>query len=308
MHLYLDTPVQNYFNVFISTNPRHYGTYGTFATIAYDESECATVRSGCKTNALSLSPDMRTAGTAVGVFFWPPFARWMIDIFSWRGALLIMAAAQLHGVVFGALLRPRPEVTSPAPEVADARRKKTAQVKTGLDALPHLSCRSLGATADFKTKKRDASEFSSSISGASWKVQSESNSSGDVVKSLTASQTDNCASKYTFCGTKHERDTCQGCSKDLSDKTHVSGEFTTVHTLELGVAASPGPPSALCTFAPWVLFFLGNWLIQSCHVLITVLTPVRAHHLGVEPHLAALLMSIYGVSSGVFRSVSFGAC
>ena len=42
------------------------------------------------------------------MFVWPPLGRVLIDEYSWRGASLIIGGIALHGLVFGALLRPSP--------------------------------------------------------------------------------------------------------------------------------------------------------------------------------------------------------
>ena len=42
------------------------------------------------------------------MFIWPPLGRLLIDEYSWRGASLIIGGIALHGLVFGALLRPPP--------------------------------------------------------------------------------------------------------------------------------------------------------------------------------------------------------
>ena len=38
----------------------------------------------------ALASSMAVTGTAAGVFFWPPFARLLMDIFAWKGACLII--------------------------------------------------------------------------------------------------------------------------------------------------------------------------------------------------------------------------
>lgn len=46
------------------------------------------------------------AGLGIGTFIWPPFLRLLMDVYGWRGAQLICAGIQLHGVAMCALLRP----------------------------------------------------------------------------------------------------------------------------------------------------------------------------------------------------------
>ena len=38
----------------------------------------------------ALASSMAVTGTAAGVFFWPPFARLLMDVFAWKGACLII--------------------------------------------------------------------------------------------------------------------------------------------------------------------------------------------------------------------------
>ena len=59
----------------------------------------------------SLATGIFMTGLSVGTFLWPPLLRWLIDMFSWKGALMIEGAIVFNGVVCGALFRPRPEST-----------------------------------------------------------------------------------------------------------------------------------------------------------------------------------------------------
>ena len=38
----------------------------------------------------ALASSMAVTGTAAGVFFWPPFARFLMDVYAWQGACLII--------------------------------------------------------------------------------------------------------------------------------------------------------------------------------------------------------------------------
>ena len=198
----------------------------------------------------------------------------MIDIFTWRGGLIIMAAMQLHGLVFGFLLRPGPSVSE--------KKSNSSFEDNSSKLVPKLSGDSLESDDKLKPHRQTISNYSSTNSSLpSEFVHSEAQSS------FQSHQDHNIGSS---------RITISTGSFQVS---HISEDFT------------PRKPQKCQKYAkfwkylPWVLFFFGNWLVQSCHVLITVLTPVRANWLGIENHLAALLVSIYGISSGVSRQVAF---
>ncbi|XP_064639342.1 monocarboxylate transporter 12-like [Lineus longissimus] len=50
-----------------------------------------------------------TCGGGMGRFVFPVFLRWLIDLFGWRGTLLICGGLSLNIIVFGALMRPSEE-------------------------------------------------------------------------------------------------------------------------------------------------------------------------------------------------------
>lgn len=52
----------------------------------------------------------------VGMTVFPPFAEWLIDMFGWRGALLLLGAVNFNFCVSGSLLRPLPERQRPVSE------------------------------------------------------------------------------------------------------------------------------------------------------------------------------------------------
>ena len=48
------------------------------------------------------------AAASVGSFMWPPLGTYLIQVYGWQGAILIISAMQLNGIVFGLFLRPMP--------------------------------------------------------------------------------------------------------------------------------------------------------------------------------------------------------
>lgn len=49
------------------------------------------------------------AGNSVGSFIWPPLVERLIQMYTWRGALVIQSAIYLNGFVIAGLLRPFPQ-------------------------------------------------------------------------------------------------------------------------------------------------------------------------------------------------------
>ena len=50
------------------------------------------------------------ASISAGILIWPPACQLLIDAYGWRGALIIMAGIQLHGIVFAMVIRPVPNL------------------------------------------------------------------------------------------------------------------------------------------------------------------------------------------------------
>ncbi len=204
-----------------------------------------------------------------------------------------MAGMQLHGLIFAALLRPQTyraaailrqlsQTQNEAPgsiqnEAGHAHRKNTWSDDMDAESYPmeiqgdnkYMACT---CHQHLAACKRESMLYSKSQ--PLQPAQSSMNKSGYGVEK----------SKEDF------------QLYDVNDNTCITHDFTKA-------SRETHKQSRLWFYLPWMLFFLGNWLVQSCHVLITVLTPVRANWLGIENHLAALLVSIYGVSSGVCRYV-----
>ena len=184
-----------------------------------------------------------------------------------------MAAMQLHGLVFGLLLRPRPSSLQ--------KKYNSSFEDNSSKMIPKLSGDSLEGDSQLKPHKQTISDYSSINSSLASGFVSEAQSSFPSHQDHY-----NGSSRITI-------------STESFQVSHISEDFTPRR-----------PPKSqkyarFWKYLPWVLFFFGNWLVQSCHVLITVLTPVRANWLGIENDLAALLVSIYGISSGVSRQVAF---
>jgi len=72
-----------------------------------------------------------TSGLSLGIFFWSPFTRFLIDKYSWQGSLLIQSGIFANGLVCAALLRPPPpRIIKPKPKKENSEtevvRKKCA--------------------------------------------------------------------------------------------------------------------------------------------------------------------------------------
>lgn len=61
-----------------------------------------------------------SSGECVFAVMFSPFFKWLIDTYSWRGALLIIGGLQLNLCVCGALMRPLKKTTRPAQDTKDS--------------------------------------------------------------------------------------------------------------------------------------------------------------------------------------------
>ena len=58
----------------------------------------------------SLASGILSAGLSIGVFIWAPLVRWLIDLYCWQGAFIILGGIFLNGLVAAAVLRSYPKV------------------------------------------------------------------------------------------------------------------------------------------------------------------------------------------------------
>lgn len=79
----------------------------------------------------SLATGIAVCGSGIGTFLVAPYTQFLIDYFSWRGAMLILAGTILHCAVFGCLFRPlgspKPTPPSKAPQKPLLLRIKEAR-------------------------------------------------------------------------------------------------------------------------------------------------------------------------------------
>ena len=73
-----------------------------------------------------------TTGVGVGAFVYPALLRWLVDLYGWRGALLITAGLVGQLCVAAAVLRPPPrQTTSPRPASTSRHGHRTSVVSVG---------------------------------------------------------------------------------------------------------------------------------------------------------------------------------
>ncbi|ELT95282.1 hypothetical protein CAPTEDRAFT_190061 [Capitella teleta] len=85
---------------------------------------------------ISLAMAINFSGIAVGHFAWAPLTSWLVEVYSWRGAVLVLAAINLHCVAIFALLKTPEEHYGPsyanltiAKESAGSTESSTAKQK-----------------------------------------------------------------------------------------------------------------------------------------------------------------------------------
>lgn len=60
------------------------------------------------TKRRSLASGITMTGFSISTLVLPPFTRWLLDMYGWRGTLMILAGLHIEGVFLSALLRPLP--------------------------------------------------------------------------------------------------------------------------------------------------------------------------------------------------------
>ena len=102
---------------------------------------------------------------SISQFMWPPLAEYLLRHFSLTGTLLIFAGVQLHGSVFGALIRP----FALQSKLLQNRRKKvlnplsntTSNAKLPNIYVDHNTINTLGNSVSWQVDSMDKQEYQS---------------------------------------------------------------------------------------------------------------------------------------------------
>lgn len=81
----------------------------------------------------ALATGIAVCGAGVGCFVFAPAGQWLLDVYDWKNAMLIVAGVTLHGCIFGALLRtlePNYHVKKPREKNVFDRLKEDIEKKT----------------------------------------------------------------------------------------------------------------------------------------------------------------------------------
>ena len=65
------------------------------------------------TRRRALASGITMTGFSISTLVLPPFTRWLLDLYGWRGALMILAGIHIEGIFLSALLRPLPSQMRP---------------------------------------------------------------------------------------------------------------------------------------------------------------------------------------------------
>ncbi|XP_053395177.1 monocarboxylate transporter 9-like isoform X3 [Mercenaria mercenaria] len=70
---------------------------------------------------------LASCGSGIGSFIFNPVTKYLIDVYAWRGALLIQAGIVLNCVLCGAIFRPLEKQTTSAPETMALEKHKVRE-------------------------------------------------------------------------------------------------------------------------------------------------------------------------------------
>ncbi|XP_060597365.1 monocarboxylate transporter 12-like [Ruditapes philippinarum] len=77
----------------------------------------------------TLAIGLASCGSGIGAFILNPLSKYLIDVYGWRGTLLIQAGIQLNCILCGALFRPLTKQKQPVPQGEDTERKFFTQTE-----------------------------------------------------------------------------------------------------------------------------------------------------------------------------------
>ena len=87
----------------------------------------------------ALATGIASCGSGIGMFVFAPLSVVLIEYFTWKGAIWILAGIVLNGVVMGALFRPFSASPSPSSLVVDEFGEKSTEKVPLIDLTLLLS-------------------------------------------------------------------------------------------------------------------------------------------------------------------------
>ena len=214
-----------------------------------------------------------TIGKSAGVLLWSWLTPFTIDIYTFKGALLIQAAVSLHGLVIAAILR-RPVLQSTHPVQATRGQLETETDKYDGQYSQDESEDGSVWSYSGSTEMLDMSLHSGNKSGRPPSTNNEGMSVYEV-------ETGN----VTICGE----------NKDVtlpSSQEHLRRRLKFSDILDF---------SLLCKVPKITLFYISIFLVMSGDQVPYVFLPVRLAEKGRSKDDAAMLVTILGITTVVSR-------
>lgn len=209
------------------------------------------------------------AGLSAGLFIWPPLTRYLMDVYGWRGAILLHGSIHLHGIPLCALIRPvhRPP---PGDKPSD----------TGEGQLP--------------TEKKGGRDVNGDLDGIKNVDVEMQDLSLDLVKT-----------NGNLAGAEANEEKVE-TDEETSDKkkNHLltrDGQLARPGGCNSGAKCCRALFKVMIIFPHFLLYILAVIFVQSGNVMPYTLTPARADALGIDKGLGALLVSVSAGISGVCR-------
>ena len=187
----------------------------------------------------AMATGIAVCGAGVGGFIMAPFGRYLLDIYDWKNAMLIVAGIALNGCVFGALLRPLEPLV---------KKKRPPRKKNFVDRLVE------------QTKKRNRKESECSACAHGTGAQSDIMLRIQEVKQAREAMLRDEDSEYEF-GSSVPNSTVNSVRRlDRSDSCASAGytparsqniQIPRQEVLRREASQISGSPTSLGTSPPW---------------------------------------------------------
>ncbi|XP_045156982.2 monocarboxylate transporter 12-B-like [Mercenaria mercenaria] len=271
---------------------------------------------------------LASCGSGVGAFIFNPFTKYLIDMYAWRGALLIQAGILLNCIICGAIFRPveKQKASAYGPVPLEKRKAKEENFPSTSDAKNMT----LGADCNDYANKNEShfeSSSTSELEKSKCKACKYGISSFHCENSLHKKENPqeqkllagDVADKYFQHGELPSSDIDSNISASLAKSERTIANLESIHEVKTKIAKKlccgcgranlHNVTKQSCNLSPlkdvmFIMYLISNVLASLCLLIPIMFLYDRAIDQGINTESAKWLGSIVGIGNTVGRVLS----
>ncbi|XP_060597366.1 monocarboxylate transporter 12-like [Ruditapes philippinarum] len=254
----------------------------------------------------TLAMGLASCGSGIGAFILNPLSKYLIDVYGWRGTLLIQAGIQLNCILCGALFRPLTKQKQPVPQVEGTERKFFTQMENFnntnniLETTDKVSSLELSHLATVQQNGTEHEPFQSVKSLSLCPTVSKRRHSGEP-----AFHSDKHEHTVSHC----KEGPLQTCIRENSSSHNFGKDEKLKHEVKSFAVNLCSMMSKACNLSQFknvmfIFYLISNVLISFSLLIPFIFLYDRAIEMGIDTASAKWLGAIIGITNTVGRVFS----